>query len=151
MRGMVRCRLTPVNLRQPFEKRSVSRYTEGRLKKEAIIVKTIKESQRWYGYVFMGLSVLALFLTVVVTAAWFQRALLLTTALTLLVYGLTYEAKITRKWWRILLAVSGVVLVLDIGTTLVTTTYLLKPLLSFLLPLVFLGILLGYLRRFITR
>ncbi|WP_341778254.1 hypothetical protein [Levilactobacillus sp. HBUAS70063] len=114
-------------------------------------MKTIKETQRWYGYFFMGLSVLALLLTAVVRVAPFQRALLLTTALTLLVYGLTYEAKITRRWWQVLLAISGVVFLLDVGTTLATTTRLLAPLLSFLLPLTFLGILLGYLRRYIIR
>ncbi|UIF30280.1 hypothetical protein KB236_03555 [Levilactobacillus brevis] len=114
-------------------------------------MKAIKETQRWYGYFFMGLSVLALLVTLIMGVAPYQRALLLTTALTLLVYGLTYEAKITRNWWRSLLAVSGVVFVLDVGITLATSASLLTPLLSFLLPLIFLAILLGYLRRDIIR
>lgn len=111
-------------------------------------MKAIKETQRWYGYFFIGLSVVALILAGVVPMTLFQRALLITTALTLLVYGLTYEAKITRLWWQILLIASGIVFVLDVGSAW-TTAYFVTPLLSFLLPLIFLGILLGYLRRYI--
>lgn len=81
-------------------------------------MKSIKETQRWYGYFFIALSAVALLLAAVIGATLLQRALLLTTALTLLVYGLTYEARITRDWWRALLAVSVVVLVLDVGVTL---------------------------------
>ncbi|WP_407886506.1 hypothetical protein [Levilactobacillus sp. N40-8-2] len=114
-------------------------------------MKSIKDTQRWYGYFFIALSVVALLLAAITGVALFQRALLLTTALTLLVYGLTYEARITRDWWRVLLAVSAVVLILDVGVTFATTTALVTPLLSFLLPLVFLAVLLGYLRRYISR
>ncbi|MFD1549112.1 hypothetical protein [Levilactobacillus fuyuanensis] len=113
-------------------------------------MKSIKETQRWYGYFFIALSVVALLLAAVAGVTLFQRALLLTTALTLLVYGLTYEARITRDWWRALLAVSVVVLILDVVVTFATTTALVTPLLSFLLPLAFLAILLGYLRRYIS-
>lgn len=114
-------------------------------------MKSIKETQRWYGYFFIALSAVALLLAAVIGATLLQRALLLTTALTLLVYGLTYEARITRDWWRALLAVSVVVLVLDVGVTFATTSALVTLLLSFLLPLAFLAILLGYLRRYISR
>lgn len=114
-------------------------------------MKSIKETQRWYGYFFIVLSAVALLLAAIIGVTLLQRALLLTTALTLLVYGLTYEARITRDWWRALLAVSVVVLILDVGVTFATTTALVTPLLSFLLPLAFLAILLGYLRRYISR
>lgn len=111
------------------------------------MMKSTVQTQRWYGYFFIGLSVVALILTGLVTMPLIDRALLLTTALTLLVYGLTYQPRIRRGWWRLLLWVSVGVGVIDLGLTITVAPVLLTAFLSFCLPFAFLSVLLGFLKR----
>ncbi|WP_125583544.1 hypothetical protein [Levilactobacillus cerevisiae] len=110
-------------------------------------MKSTVQTQRWYGYFFIGLSVVALGMTGLLALPLIDRALLLTTALTLLVYGLTYQPRIARSWWRILLGVSLVVGVVDVVLTLTVAPELVTALFSFALPFAFLSVLLGFLKR----
>lgn len=110
-------------------------------------MKSTVQTQRWYGYFFIGLSVVALGMTGLLALPMIDRALLLTTALTLLVYGLTYQSRIGRGWWRLLLVVSVGVGVVDVVLTLTVAPVLLTALFSFALPFAFLSVLLGFLKR----
>ncbi|AYM03310.1 hypothetical protein [Levilactobacillus yiduensis] len=110
-------------------------------------MKSTVQTQRWYGYFFIGLSVVALGLTGLLAMPLIDRALLLTTALTLLVYGLTYQPQIKRGWWRLLLVASLIVGIGDVALTLTVAPVLLTALFSFALPFAFLSVLLGYLKR----
>ncbi|WP_125762493.1 MULTISPECIES: hypothetical protein [Levilactobacillus] len=110
-------------------------------------MKSTVQTQRWYGYFFIGLSVVALGMTGLLAIPMIDRALLLTTALTLLVYGLTYQPRIGRGWWRLLLGVSVIVGVADVVLTLTVAPVLLTALFSFALPFAFLSVLLGFLKQ----
>lgn len=110
-------------------------------------MKSTVQTQRWYGYFFMGLSLVAAGLALMLTMPLLDRALLLTTALTLLVYGVTYQPHLARGWWQLLVTVSLIVLVVDLGLVLTAAPELVTALFSFALPFAFLGVLLGYLKR----
>ncbi|MFD1455462.1 hypothetical protein ACFQ44_07145 [Levilactobacillus lanxiensis] len=110
-------------------------------------MKSTVQTQRWYGYFFIGLSVVALGMTGLLAIPMIDRALLLTTALTLLVYGLTYQPRISRGWWRLLLGVSVIVGIADVVLTLTVAPVLLTALFSFVLPFAFLSVLLGFLKQ----
>ena len=112
-------------------------------------MKSTVQTQRWYGYFFIGLSVVALGLAGILAMPLIDRALLLTTALTLLVYGLTYQPRIRRGWWRLLLGVSSLVAILDVALALTVAPVLVTALFGFALPLGFLIVLLGYMKRLV--
>ena len=110
-------------------------------------MKSTVQTQRWYGYFFIGLSIVALGLTGLLALPVIDRALLLTTALTLLVYGLTYQQHLSRVIWRVLLVVSLLVGVIDLILAVTVAPELVTALFSFFLPFAFLSVLLGYLKR----
>lgn len=110
-------------------------------------MKSTVQTQRWYGYFFIGLSLMAVILAVVLAMPLLDRALLVTTALTLLVYGVTYQPRLTRGWWRLLLAASLMMAVVDLVFVFTAAPELVTALFSFALPFAFLGVLLGYLKR----
>ncbi|WP_125546101.1 hypothetical protein [Levilactobacillus lindianensis] len=111
-------------------------------------MKTTRQTQRWYGYFFIGLSVLALILAGLLPLALVERALILTTAVTLMAYGISYQSRLTRGWWLTLVVIGGGLILLDLVVALMTPALFLT-FLEFLLPLTFLVVLLGYLRRLI--
>ncbi len=112
------------------------------------MMKTTRQTQRWYGYFFIGLSVLALILAGLLPLTLVERALILTTAVTLVAYGISYQSRLARGWWLALVVVGGGLILLDLVVALMTPALFLT-FLEFLLPLTFLVVLLGYLRRLI--
>jgi len=110
-------------------------------------MKSTTQTQRWYGYFFMGISGVAALLAFGLAMPVMDRAVLLTTALALLIYGVTYQPHVSRSWWRILLGVSLTVMAVDLIMVLTIAVELVPALFSFALPVAFLGILLGYLHR----
>ncbi|GEO65644.1 hypothetical protein [Levilactobacillus spicheri] len=110
-------------------------------------MKSTTQTQRWYGYFFMGLSGVAALLALALTMPVMDHALLLTTALALLVYGVTYQPRVSRGWWRVLLGVSLTVMAIDLIMVLTLAAELVPALFSFALPFAFLGVVLGYLHR----
>lgn len=110
-------------------------------------MKSTTQTQRWYGYFFMGISALAALLAFGLAMPVLDRALLLTTALALVVYGVTYQPRVSRGWWRLLLGVSLVVMASDLIMVLTVAAEFVPALFSFVLPFAFLGVVLGYLHR----
>lgn len=98
----------------------------------------------------MGISGVAALLAFMLTMPVMDKAVLLTTALALLVYGVTYQPHVRRSWWRVLLGISLVVMAVDLIMVVTIAVELVPALFSFALPFAFLGILLGYLHRSIT-
>ncbi|GEO74151.1 hypothetical protein FD30_GL000675 [Levilactobacillus namurensis DSM 19117] len=110
-------------------------------------MKSTVQTQRWYGYFFMGISGVAALLALGLTMPVMEHALLLTTALALLVYGFTYQPHVSRGWWRVLLGISLVVMAVDLIMVLTVAAEFVPALFSFALPFAFLSVLLGFLRR----